>query len=95
MSLFMWLFGKTLSKADLLEVREINRLVAAEQFKLASFKGNTALLVNGRKCVDELEAQVKLLTSVRDSIANEKAKALGFPEGLPFSINLENGQITQ
>lgn len=84
---------KRLSKGDLNEIQEINRIVAAEEWKLAHLRGNTALVPGAWKLVEQKEAEIKVYAAVRDDLVRRKIIAEGFPEKSNARINLKTGEI--
>lgn len=87
------MFGHRLSKYELGELRDLQRLVKEEAFKLKVVKGNTALVRHHKRWVERQEDMVKLLEVQREDFINLCCQDRGI--GGAVSIDLTSGRITQ
>lgn len=85
---------RSLTKAELLEIQELIRIVNHERFKAAQVKGNSALVPGGQKLAAQLEATTALYEDVKNRHIAQKLAQLGYPKDTKTTIDLMTGKIT-
>ena len=79
---------------EVLELQEMQRLVNTRKFEAAQIKGNTALVPDGQKCAEQIEAIARLMENVKNGWVSQKLVEHNYPKDAICNINLSNGKIT-
>ena len=84
---------RNFTPSEVLELQEMQRAVNAKKFESAHIKGNTALIPNGQRVSEEVEAVARLLDQVKNNYVSSKLLECGFKQDEKCSINLSTGEI--
>lgn len=84
---------RKMTEMEVSELRELHKVVAIEQFKLATVKGNTALLPNGQAWVSQEEALITLLENAKNQRVGQVLASCGYPQGKPIKVDLQTGKV--
>lgn len=89
-----------LTKQELIEIQELNRIAQAEAFKAGTFAANTALLnfkgaTPGKALAEQQNAIASMMERVKNEHVNAKLAQLGYPAGSPLALDLQTGRITK
>ena len=82
-----------LTAQEVLELQEIVRLVNARNFEATQIKANTALIPDGQKVAEQIEAIARLLENVKNQWVAQKLSECGYDAGTKCNINLSSGAI--
>ncbi len=84
---------RSMTPIEVMELQEMQRLVNGRKFEAAQVKGNTALVPDGQKLAEQLEAVVRLLENVKNQWVSAKLVECGYPQDAICDINLSTGEI--
>jgi len=83
-----------LTPEESLELNEMLRLVNSRKFEAAQVKANTALIPDGQKLGEQLEAVAIVLENIQRQWVAQHLLAHGWEDGTKCNINLNTGEIT-
>lgn len=79
--------------SEITELQEMQRLVNGRIFELTQVKNNTALVPDGQKYIEQLEAIVQILNNIKGQWVSQKLVECGYEPGARLSINMISGEI--
>ena len=82
------------NEEEILELQELHRLVAHRQFEAKQVRGNTALIPDGIKVADQLEAMARLYTNTKQHWISQKLAECGWSTDQRVAIDMKTGLIT-
>lgn len=86
---------RKLTKKEIQEFQELNRIAAHYKFVALQIKGNTALIEDGQKVAKQFESITNLMENVKGEWFSNKLRELGYQPNQRVSINIGTGQITK
>lgn len=84
----------SLSRQDLTDAQELVRILNAFDLVAKLVKGNTALVPQGKKLRDQLEAIVNLLTTTKNEFLGSALLRAGLKQDDKASVNIQTGEVT-
>lgn len=85
--------GKKMSKQELGELREINRVLKTERFKAYVVARNTYQVYKGQQWLKTQQDLISLLEQEQNNLISAVAQRLGIQVGIPVEVDLENGKL--
>lgn len=87
------IFGKKMSKQELGELREINKVLKTERFKAYIVAKNSYRVYKGQMWLKTQQDLISLLEEEQNNLISAVAQRLGFEIGVPVEVDLENGKL--
>lgn len=87
------IFGKKMSKQELGELREINKVLKTERFKAYIVAKNSYRVFKGQQWLKTQTDLINLLEEEQNNLISAVAQRLGFEIGIPVEVDLENGKL--
>ena len=84
---------RNLTPEETLQLQEMIKLINARKFEAEQIKNNTALVPDGQKVAEQIEAIARLLDNVRNQYVSQKLVECGYGAGQKCNINLGSGEI--
>jgi hypothetical protein len=86
------MFGKYLTKYELGELQELDKLIRSERLKRSLAKDNTILIHNGKEYVKTQDGLIQILENQKGNMVAHFLKRLGYPQGTNVQIDLATGR---
>lgn len=78
---------------EILEIQELHRVASAERFKATQVKGNTAMVPDGQKLAEQMDAIARLMENFKNNYISSKLAECGYTPSQKVNIDLKTGQI--
>lgn len=85
--------GKKMSKQELGELREINKVLKTERYKAYVVARNTYQVYKGQQWLKTQQDLIALLELEQNNLISAVAQRLGIEIGVPVEVDLENGKL--
>jgi hypothetical protein len=86
------MFAKRLTKQELGQLREMEKIIRIEKFKAEQVKRNTARVRGGQKYANTLDDVIALLEEQKADYLNAIFSRLGYEKGKAVRVDLETGK---
>lgn len=84
---------RNFSPDEIVELQEMQRLVNSRRFEAAQVNGNTALIPDGQKVGEQLDAITRLLENVKNQYVSQKLVECGYGKDEKCNISLTTGEV--
>lgn len=78
---------------EVAELQEVHRIANTYSFMAKQVKGNTALIPDGQKLGEQLEAMARLFQNIKNHWVSEKLRECGYDPAKKVSIDVHTGMI--
>lgn len=87
------IFGKKMSKQELGELREINKVLRTERFKAYVVSRNSYKVFHGQNFLKTQNDLIALLEEEQNHLISSIGQRLGIEVGVPIEVDLKNGSV--
>ena len=85
--------SRYLNKQELLDLKDMVRMVNTERLRAEIIGGNTALVTQGQKYANILKSSYEVMQKAQQEMTMKVLYKLGFKTGQPVEINHTTGEV--
>lgn len=87
------IFGKKMTKQELGELREINKVLKTERYKAYVVAKNSYRVYKGQQWLKTQYDLISLLEEEQNNLISAIGQRLGIEIGVPVEVDMENGAV--